>query len=266
MQSAGGLLAIGAVADACRVLNYLQVTQEADGHWAQNFWLDGTPYWQGVQNDETAFPILLVDLAWRKGALTKADLVRFWPMVRKAAAYLTQQGPITEEDRWEEDAGYSPFTLAVQIAAMLAAADLAELADRPRLADCLRSLADGWNANVERWTYVTGTALAQEIGIEGYYVRIAPPRMPMPSRSQRIRCKFRNRLPGQETVLAGAIVSPDALALVRFGLRSATDPRIVNTVKVIDALLKTETPVGPVWHRYNQDGYGEHEDGRTFDR
>lgn len=265
VQSAGGLLAVGAVADACRVLSYLQVTQEADGHWAQNFWLDGTPYWQGVQNDETAFPILLVDLAWRKGALTKVDLARFWPMVRKAAAYLTQQGPITEEDRWEEDTGYSPFTLAVQIAAMLAAADLAVLADQPKLADCLRTLADDWNANVERWTYVTGTALAQEIGVEGYYVRIAPPQNADASSVAEDPLQIRNRLPGQEIVLAGAIVSPDALALVRFGLRSATDPRIVNTVKVIDALLKTETPVGPVWHRYNQDGYGEHEDGRAFD-
>jgi glucoamylase len=64
---------------------------------------------------------------------------------------------------------------------------------------------------------------------------------------------------------AAQIVSPDALALVRFGLRSPDDPRIVNTVKVIDALLKVETPAGPVWHRYNGDGYGEHEDGRPFD-
>ena len=53
--------------------------------------------------------------------------------------------------------------------------------------------------------------------------------------------------------------------MVRFGLRAADDPRILNTVKVIDALLKTDTPSGPVWHRYNDDGYGEHEDGSPFD-
>jgi glucoamylase len=52
---------------------------------------------------------------------------------------------------------------------------------------------------------------------------------------------------------------------VRFGLRAADDPRIVNTVQVIDSLLKTETDTGPVWHRYNEDGYGEHEDGGPFD-
>jgi hypothetical protein len=44
-------------------------TQEADGHWPQNMWLDGSPYWSGIQMDETAFPILLVDLALREKAL-----------------------------------------------------------------------------------------------------------------------------------------------------------------------------------------------------
>ena len=60
------------------------------------------------------------------------------------------------------------------------------------------------------------------------------------------------------------VVSPDALALVRFGLRSADDPRIVNTVKVIDALLKVETPGGPAWRRYNGDAYGEKSDGSPY--
>ena len=65
--------------------------------------------------------------------------------------------------------------------------------------------------------------------------------------------------------LAIHLVSPDALALVRFGVRAADDQRIRDTVKVIDAVLKMETPSGPVWHRYNGDGYGEHADGAPFD-
>src|SRR5690349_1538104 len=64
---------------------------------------------------------------------------------------------------------------------------------------------------------------------------------------------------------AKQIFSPDALALVRFGLRAPDDQRIVNTVKVVDGLLKVETPHGSIWHRYNQDGYGEHADGAPFD-
>ena len=64
---------------------------------------------------------------------------------------------------------------------------------------------------------------------------------------------------------AEQIVSPDALALVRFGLRAAHDPSILDTVKVIDAELRRELPQGPVWYRYNGDGYGEHADGEPFD-
>jgi glucoamylase len=69
VETAGGLLACGATLDVRLVLAYLQATQEADGHWPQNMWLDGTPYWSGVQMDETAFPILLVDIVRREGVL-----------------------------------------------------------------------------------------------------------------------------------------------------------------------------------------------------
>ena len=61
------------------------------------------------------------------------------------------------------------------------------------------------------------------------------------------------------------MVSPDALAFVRFGLRAADDPRIVSTVKATDATLRVDTPSGPVWHRYQGDGYGGHDDGEAFD-
>src|SRR5512140_1332054 len=126
VESAGGLLAAGAHEDVRRVLYYLQVTQEGDGHWTQNMWLDGNPYWSGIQMDETAFPILLVDLARREKAIDSTDLQRLWPMVKKAAESLAASGPVTAQDRWEEDPGYSPFTLAVEVAALLAAADRAD--------------------------------------------------------------------------------------------------------------------------------------------
>jgi glucoamylase len=61
------------------------------------------------------------------------------------------------------------------------------------------------------------------------------------------------------------MISPDALALVRFGLRAPDDPKIVSTVRVIDALLEIQTEHGPVWRRYNGDRYGEREDGSAFD-
>jgi glucoamylase len=264
-EVAGGMLAAGTKEDVHRILHYLQVTQEADGHWPQNMWLDGSPYWSGVQMDEAAFPILLVDLARREGALEGDDLTRLWPMVRRAACFLVQNGPVTPQDRWEEDPGYSPFTLAVEIAALLAASDIADLNGEAVAASYLREKADTWNANIERWTYVSDTDLARQIGVEGYYVRIAPAEeCEAPSPLQGF-VPIKNRPPGEMIAPATHIISPDALALVRFGLRAPDDPRIVNTVKVIDALLKVETPYGPAWHRYNDDGYGEHRDGKAFD-
>jgi glucoamylase len=264
VETAGGLLAIGAHEEARRVLYYLQSTQEADGHWPQNMWMDGLPYWSGIQMDETAFPILLVDLARRKGALAEGELERLWPMARQAAAFLLTNGPVTPQDRWEEDPGYSPFTLAVEIAALLAAADLADLNDDPASADLLRETADLWNDHIESWTYVVGTDLAKQVGVDGYYVRIAPTEETGSSSPAQGFVPIKNRPPGESKAPATHIVSPDALALVRFGLRTAEDPRILNTVKVIDALLKTEVPAGPIWRRYNEDGYGEHEDGSPF--
>ena len=265
VESAGGLLAAGARKDVHRVLHYLQVTQEGEGYWPQNMWLDGTPYWHGIQMDETAFPILLVDLARREKALDKGDTAGLWPMVRRAASFIVRNGPVTQQDRWEEDAGYSPFTLAAEIAALLAAADLAELNNEPKAAVYLRETADTWNANIERWVYVTGTELAKLTGVEGYYVRIAPPETADAASPAAGFVPIKNRPIGQSAEPAVHIVSPDALALVRFGLRAADDPRIVNTVKVIDSLLKVEMPHGPAWRRYNDDGYGEHADGSPFD-
>jgi glucoamylase len=265
VETAGGLLAAGAREDVHRVLHYLQVTQEADGHWPQNMWLDGTPYWSGIQMDETAFPILLVDMARRENAMEADDLNRLWPMARRAASYLVCNGPVTQQDRWEEDPGYSPFTLAVEIAALLSAADLADLNGEPTMAAFLRDTADTWNANIERWTYVTDTDLARQLGVDGYYVRIAPPEVAECASPIAGFVPIKNRPPGAGSEPATHLISPDALALVRFGLRAPDDPRILNTVQAIDALLKVETPNGPVWHRYNDDGYGEHEDGSPFD-
>lgn len=265
VETASGLLAAGAHEDARRVLHYLQSTQEADGHWPQNMWLDGTPYWGGIQMDETALPILLVDLARREQALDEGEQQRLWPMVRRATSFIVQNGPVTQQDRWEEDPGYSPFTLAAEIAALLCAADLAELAHEPEIAAYLRETADVWNESVEHWIYVKGTDLAEHAGVEGYYVRIAPPEISESSSPAGGFVTIKNRPPGQSSLPASEIVSPDALALVRFGLRQADDPRVLNTVRVVDSLLKADMPYGPLWHRYNDDGYGEHADGSPFD-
>ncbi|MGA7289578.1 MAG: glucan 1,4-alpha-glucosidase, partial [Terriglobales bacterium] len=266
VESAGGLLAAGAHDDALRVLHYLEATQEADGHWPQNMWLDGRPYWNGLQMDETAFPVLLVDLLRRESPRCFGHQRRWWPMVRKAATFIAINGPVTQQDRWEEDGGYSTFTMAAEISALLIAADMAESLGESRAAEFLRHLADTWNFNIERRTYAVNTDLARQVGVEGYYVRIAPPPSGdgVASPLQGF-VPIKNRAPGASERAAVEVVSPDALALVRFGLRAADDPRMVNTIKVIDELLRVKLPQGPAWYRYNGDGYGEHADGSPFD-
>ncbi len=261
-HAAGGLIASGDVAHAKESLLYLMSTQEEDGHWLQNMWLDGSPYWGGVQMDETAFPILVADHLKRLDALTGFDA---WPMIQRAAAYLARNGPVTQQDRWEEDGGYSPFTLAAETAALLAAAEFAEQKGDFGLANYLRETADIWNENIERWTYVAETELAKKVGVKGYYVRISPANGSDSDMPASAFVAIKNRPLGQNVLPGEQIVSVDALALVRYGLRSPEDPKILDTVKVIDATLRKETKTGPVWHRYSLDGYGEHDDGSPFD-
>jgi len=243
----------------------LQRTQLPDGHWPQNMWLDGSPYWNGIQMDETALPILLIDLARREKALVEGDVAQLWPLVKKAAAYLARSGPVSPQDRWEENPGYTPFTVAAEIAALLAAAELADLNHELSVATHLREIADVWNDSIERWMYMSATDWCHRFKVDGYYVRIAHEQTDIAEASGQEDVRVKNVAASEDTRHANHLISPDALALVRFGLRAADDPRIRNTVAVIDALLKVGTPTGPTWYRYNDDGYGEHKDGSPFD-
>ncbi|CAM5770836.1 glucan 1,4-alpha-glucosidase [Labrys miyagiensis] len=264
VETAGGFLAAGSPADARGILDYLAAIQEDDGHWSQNNWIDGHPYWDGIQMDETAFPILLYDMLERNGCISERDRIRFQPMLERAASFVLRNGPVTDEDRWEEDAGYSPFTLAVEIAALLAGADAMDVAGKPSAASFLRETADGWYSEIDDWTFATGSELSQKLGIEGYYVRIGPGDVE-DSAGLSANVPIKNRSAQEAVLSAKMLLSPDALALVRFGLREANDPRMVATVKAIDDQLRRELPNGPYWYRYNNDGYGEHEDGSAFD-
>lgn len=271
VETAGSLLAAKANTEALSVLHFLQKTQLADGHWVQNMWLDGAPYWGGIQLDETAFPILLLGMLYDNKVLSKSDLSLYHDMLWRAAAYLVKYGPCSQQDRWEENAGYSPFTLAVEISALLVAADLLDVLnnksskpDSQASQQYLRQTADSWNDSIERWCYVQNTELSQEVGVDGYYVRIAPSNVGNTETLNDDLILIKN-LPFADNTAAKNIISPDALALVRFGLRAADDPRMENTIKVIDAKLKVTTPFGDSWYRYNEDGYGEHEDGQPFD-
>ena len=121
VNSATALLAAGNTATPLRALIYLAVAQHPDGGFPQNFWVNGNAYWSGIQLDEVAFPIML---AWRLHC--ENGLADFDPsnLVHKGAAYLIRNGPVTQQERWEEASGYSPSTLASNIAALICAAAL----------------------------------------------------------------------------------------------------------------------------------------------
>jgi glucoamylase len=264
-ETGGALLACGADAHVRSILRYLRAIQEVDGSWPQNCWLDGAPYWVGLQLDECAFPMLLLDMAWRKGALRLPDMPPYWPMVRKAAAFVILNGPRTKQDRWEENAGFTPFTLAVAVASLLAAADIAEALEIADASALFRDTADAWNEQIEDWVYVRDAPVARAADVAGCYIRIAPESPETNGPDLHGLVQVRNHEAGTCAVSADALVSTDALALVRFGLRAPDDPRILDTVKVIDKVLKADLPQGPGWRRYNFDGYGEKADGRPFD-
>ena len=257
VQCATALLAMGAEREARDALRYLIATQQEDGHWYQNQWLGGKPYWTGIQLDETAFPVLLaaaLDERQALGGIAVAD------MVRRALGFIAGRGPATDQDRWEENAGINPFTLAVAIAALVAgSAFLAGPARRWAL-----DLADFWNANVERWCVVRDGPYAKQYGLRGYYLRTAPHDVMLRRDTAGEPIALSNQEAGR-TLPANAEISTDFLQLVRFGLRRPNDPILRDSVALVDRLLKAETPAGAAWRRYNRDGYGEHDDGRPFD-
>lgn len=258
VECAGALLALGAD-DQCRdVLGYLMATQNDDGGWHQNQWLGGKPYWTGVQLDEAGFPVLLAAALAERNALGSIDVTS---MVSRALGFIALRGPASDQDRWEEDSGVNTFTLAVMIAALVCGARFLDEAAQAVILD----LADFWNANVERWTSVRGTTLAQRFNVTGYFIRVADRKSLTEGREA-----LRRVLPIKNRTDAGSTpaeeqIGTDFLQLVRFGLRRPDDPLVLGTLRVVDALLRTETPAGPVWHRYSGDGYGEHADGSPFD-
>lgn len=262
VQSASALLATGEVATPLRALLWLTCVQKPDGSFPQNSWIDGTPYWQGIQLDEMAAPLLL---AWRlwQAAPEAYDRAAFRPVLTRACAYLMAAGPATGQDRWEENAGYSPSTIATIIAALCAGADLGRAHGADDRADFALAYADWLNAHVEDWCVTNRGELVP--GKPRHYVRITPadPQTPDPHPDpDALEITLGN---GGGTHPARNIVGGDFLHLVRLGLRAADDPLVTDSVAVLDAVLRRDLPPGSCWRRYPHDGYGQKPDGSAYD-
>mgnify|MGYP001035879181 CR=1 FL=1 len=245
-HTAMALLIAGDRASAEDTLVFLDETlQKDDGSFPQNAYPDGGLHWTGLQLDQVATPILL---AWHLGAVD-----RYASLVQPAAEYILSQGPRTAQERWEENAGYSPATLAAQVAALICAADLARQAGDEEAALRYEQTADEWNGQIEAWTLTTSGLL----GDGRYYLRISDgdPNAATP-------ITIAN---GGGTYDQRAIIDQSFLELVRLGLRRADDADVLATLALTDAELAVDTPKGRAYYRYQHDGYGEPAPGAAPD-
>lgn len=247
-QVATAFYALGDKAAADRGLNYLfTVQQKPDGSFPQNSWLDGRPFWGSLQMDEVAFPLIL---AYQLGRTDNRTWIRH---VKPAADFIVEQGPYTKQERWEEKSGYSPSTIAAEIAGLVCAAEIARRNGDKDSSEKYLARADEWARNIERWTATT----TGPYGDGRYYLRLTENNDPNDGAETEINN-------GGGTFDERTIVDAGFLELVRLGIKRADDPLISKSLTVVDQLIKVNTPAGEAWYRYNHDGYGEMDDGRPW--
>ncbi|HEY6807706.1 MAG TPA: glycoside hydrolase family 15 protein [Gemmatimonadales bacterium] len=240
-EAATSLLVAGDSATAKRALRYLfDVQQKPDGSFPQNSWLDGKPYWTSQQMDEQSYPIIL---AWQLGV---TDAATWQAHIRPEAEYVMAHGPRTQQERWEEVGGYSPSTIAAEIAGLVCASAIAQANGAPDDARRYLATADDWAAHVEAWLVTSSGHLSPR----PYYLRIDNDTNP----NDGFQLDVHN---GGGVWDERDVVDQGFTELVRLGIRPATDSTIVNSLKVVDATIRVETPNGPAFYRYNHDGYGE---------
>ncbi|REJ78923.1 MAG: hypothetical protein DWQ47_05630 [Acidobacteria bacterium] len=241
-------LALGDREAAERALDYLlKYQQKPDGSFHQNTWLDGRPHFKSLQMDEVAYPLIM---AWQLG---KTDKATYENHLKKAADFIVKNGPSTPQERWEEESGYSPSTIAAEIAGLICAADIARWNKDEASALIYEAAADDWARKVEMWTATT----TGKHGDGNYYLRIT--QNGDPNAGEKIELNNGGGIHDERD-----IVDAGFLELVRLGIKPPDDPLIAKSLKVIDDLIKVETPNGPAFYRYNNDGYGEMDDGRRW--
>ncbi|MET0615005.1 MAG: glycoside hydrolase family 15 protein [Thermoleophilaceae bacterium] len=251
-QIATALIAAGDTAGANRAVDYLFFRQQkADGSFPQNSLVDGTPHWGNLQLDEVAFPIVL---AWQLG---RTDAALYRDHIKKAADFIVgfPNAPFSPQERWENQSGYSPGTIASEIAGLVCAADIARRNGDTASADRYLRTADDWQKRVDGWTATANGPY----GPRPYYLRLTKDGKPNSGTTYNIG-------DSGPTVDQRKVVDPSFLELVRLGVKRADDPVVRNTIGVVDQQLASGDASGRYfWHRFNFDGYGEKQDGKPWD-
>ena len=247
-QIATALIAMGDQAAANRALDYLfNVQQRPDGSYPQNSRLSGEQVFGDPQMDEMSFPTVLAGQLGRTGP---AD----WQHIKLSEDYVAANGPATLGDRWENAKGYSPGTIAAEIAGLVVGADIARKNGDNASAAHYLQVADSWRNSLDHWVVTSNGPLSSK----PYFLRITPDGDA--NAATQVQLSDGGPLIDQREVL-----DPSFLELVRLGVLRPDDPRILNTVALVDKYLGYSTPNGPFWHRASFDGYGEKADGSEWE-
>ncbi|WP_421737307.1 glucan 1,4-alpha-glucosidase [Caulobacter sp.] len=281
-QCAMALAALGDIQTPLAAFRYLptvQVGPKTKGNTGVGGWfqqksrVDGAPEWVGVQLDQTAMPIMLGWKLWKQGWLSDADLKTYYArMIKPAADFLVIGGkvgldwnhetikpPFTQQERWEEQGGYSPSTTAAVIAGLVVAGDIAQASGDAASAARYRKTADDYSALVDSRMVTTKGSL----GDGHYFLRLNSDQDP----DNKSPVEARN---GQQPVAEDKMLDGGFLELVRYGVRRADDPAVVASLPELDDESMEDlyrvrygfTFPGvegsfPGWRRYGVDGYGE---------
>ncbi|QZP39641.1 glycoside hydrolase family 15 protein [Halobaculum magnesiiphilum] len=254
-QSFTALEAMGKGEAAIAAAEYLFAVQQRSGGFVpQNTFLDGRTRWGNEQLDEVAFPLVLARRVTGEHGRGFDDLAFGYDDVAASADYVMRNGPGTGQERWEEESGLSPSTIAAEIAGLVSAADIA--VDRGRTADALVWLAtaNGFRRGVREWCV---TREGTDRHDPPYYFRVNGNRDPDDGTE-------RSLANGGRTFDERNVIDAGFLELVRLGVLPADDEVIEGSVSVVDDAIRVETPEGPAFYRYTGDGYGEGENGAPF--
>ena len=238
-----GLVADGDLATARDAVTFLfDRQQQADGSMPRNSLVNGKPAPDSfnTQLDECSYPILM---AWTLGM---TDSTLYQQHIRPAAYFVASHGPSFGPERWEEQGGYSPSTIAAEIAGLISAADIADVNGDHVSARVFRGTADDWQRSIKGWTVTTNGPLAAH----PYFIRLSKTGDPNAA-------IFYNVGNGGPTLDQRTVIDAGFLELSRLGELAASDPAIQESLPVVDSTIETTTPSGPGWHRYNGDGYGD---------
>ncbi len=239
-----GLLADGDLQTARNAVRFLFYRQQLpDGSMPRNSLTNGraAPDSFNTQLDECSYPILM---AWRMGMTHDADL--YLHHILPAANFVASHGPVFGVERWEEQGGYSPSTIAAEIAGLIAAADIADAQHDAASAAVWRGIADDWQRGIVAWTVTTNGPLASH----PYYIRLSKTGDPNAAISYNVGN-------GGPTLDQRAVIDQGFLELVRLGVKAPNDPVVAQSLAVVDATIRVDTASGPGWLRYNGDGYGD---------